>query len=337
MKRVSACLLGASVLHAQQSALDPAGPDSHRIAVVGSIFLVLLGLIFLIVIGLALVPFLRRHRGIEQEALEQTHQPSVGTEKKLMAVVAAATGLTVLILFGLVILSVSVGKTTSASFSRANSLVVEVTGNQWWWHVRYINDDPRLIFVTANELHIPVGRPVMIRGTSHDVIHSFWVPNLQGKRDLIPSRITTEWIQADRAGRYRGQCAEFCGLQHAHMALWVVAEPENQFQAWMAHQLQPAATPSDAAQQRGQQVFLEGACAMCHAIEGTSAAGQVGPDLTHFGSRLAIAAGPRPNNKGELAGWLVDPQNIKPGNHMATVPVSPDDLQALLAYMGSLQ
>ena len=120
-------------------------------------------------------------------------------------------------------------------------MTVEVTGNQWWWYVRYPNDDPSRIVVTANEIHIPVGRPVMIRGTSNDVIHSFWVPNLHGKRDLIPSRITTEWIQADRPGRFRGQCAEFCGLQHAHMALWVVAEPEDQFDAWMAQQLQPAA------------------------------------------------------------------------------------------------
>lgn len=242
-----------------------------------------------------------------------------------------------LILFGLVIISISVGKTNHNSPNRANSIVVEITGNQWWWQIRYPNDDASRIVVTANELHIPVGRPVMIRGTSNDVIHSFWVPNLQGKRDLIPSRVTTEWIQADRAGRFRGQCAEFCGLAHARMALWVVAEPPEQFEAWMERQLQPAPAPSDQVKHRGQQVFLNNACILCHAIEGTPAAGQVGPDLTHFASRLTIAAGTLPNNKGNLAGWISDPQNIKPGNHMATVPVKADDLQPLLEYLESLE
>jgi cytochrome c oxidase subunit 2 len=169
------------------------------------------------------------------------------------------------------------------------------------------------------------------------VIHSFWVPRLHGKIDLIPSRVNTEWIEADRPGRFRGQCAEFCGIQHAHMALWVIAESPDEFAAWMRHQLQPAAEPSDAATQRGQQVFLDNACILCHAIAGTRAAGQVGPDLTHFGSRLTLAAGTLPNNKGNLGGWIADPQNIKPGNHMATVPLPTEDLEPLLDYLESLK
>jgi cytochrome c oxidase subunit 2 len=324
-------------LEAQQSALDPAGPYARRIISMGTVFVVLLGLIFLVVVVLALVPLLRRHRGIGQEPLEETHRPSAGTERRMAVAVGIATAMTVVILFGLVVLSVSMGRTAGAPLSRPNSIAVEVTGNQWWWQIRYLNDNPRMVFTTANEMHIPVGLPILIRGTSHDVIHSFWIPGLQGKRDLIPSRITTEWIQADRPGHFRGQCAEFCGLQHAHMAMWVVAEPKEQFRNWLARQLQPAVAPGDSARQRGQQVFLESACALCHSIQGTDAGGQSGPDLTHFGSRLTIAAGTLPNTPGNLAGWIADPENVKPGNHMATVPVASEDLQPLVEYLESLQ
>jgi cytochrome c oxidase subunit II len=193
------------------------------------------------------------------------------------------------------------------------------------------------VLETANEIHIPVGRPIMIRGMSNDVIHSFWIPNLNGKRDFIPSRVTTEWIQADHPGVFRGQCAEFCGLQHAHMALWVIAEPEAQFNAWMNRQLQAAAPPSDPVKQHGQQIFLDHACVYCHAIRGTTAGGQVAPDLTHFASRRSIAAGTLPNTIGNLGGWILDPQSIKPGNHMATIAVNSDDLQPLLEYIESLK
>jgi cytochrome c oxidase subunit 2 len=299
--------------------------------------LTLLTVIFLIVIALAAWPLIRRRPGVEQERLEQSHKPSDETERKLGRTVGFATALTILILFGLVVISVSSGKAISGPRNDAKPITIEVTGNQWWWRFRYLNDDPSRIIVTANEIHIPVGRPVIIRGTSTDVIHSFWVPNLQGKRDLIPSRVTTMWIDADRPGKFRGQCAEFCGLQHAHMSLWVVAEPEADFQRWTENQLKPAVTPSDPVKQRGRDVFLENACILCHAIQGTPAAGQIGPDLTHVGSRLTIAAGALPNNKGNLGGWITDPQTIKPGNHMATVPLQPDDLQALLDYLESLQ
>jgi cytochrome c oxidase subunit 2 len=297
----------------------------------------LLGAIFVVVIGLTAWSLTRTHRGIEQEPLEHTHVPAAATEARLSRVVTGATIATVLILFGLLIASVTTGKAIAELGGKANAMTVEVTGNQWWWYVRYLNSDASRIVVTANEMHIPVGRPVMIRGTSNDVIHSFWVPNLHGKRDLIPSRVTTEWIEADRPGRFRGQCAEFCGAQHAHMALWVIAEPEKDFEAWMNHQLQPAAAPATPELQQGQQVFLSHACVLCHAISGTPAAGQNGPDLTHLASRLTIAAGTLPNTKGNLGGWIADPQNIKPGNHMATVFVKPDELEPLLDYLGSLK
>jgi len=327
----------AATAWGQQSAFDAAGPHAATIRTLGAFFLALLSSIFLIIIVLALIPLFRRHRGLEQEPLERTHRPSPSTERRLGTAVGLATGVTILILFGLVILSVSVGKATSGPKDRSNSLTIEVTGNQWWWNVRYANGDASRILSTANELHIPVGRSVMIRGTSNDVIHSFWVPSLQGKRDLIPGRVTTDWIQADRAGTFRGQCAEFCGLQHAHMAMWVVAEPADQFERWFTHQLEASVPPSGAEEQRGQEVFLNSACVLCHSIRGTPAAGQVGPDLTHFGSRLTIAAGTLQNNKGNLAGWIADPQTIKPGNHMATVPLKSEDMQPLIDYLESLQ
>jgi cytochrome c oxidase subunit 2 len=320
-----------------QSMWHASGSNAAHIRELAVSFGLLLSVIFVIVVGLALLSIGRRHRGIQQEPLEASHQPSARTESRLRSVVGIATGLTVLILLGLTIVSVSMGKIVSASVAPIGSLTIEVTGTQWWWKVRYASDDPSRTLQTANEIHIPVGQPIAIRGNSDDVIHSFWVPSLQGKRDLIPGRTTLEWLQADRPGEYRGQCAEFCGLQHAHMAFWVIAEPPEQFNAWMDHELQPAAEPSDEKLKRGQEIFLKSACVLCHTIRGTDAAAQVGPDLTHFASRKTIAAGSLANSKGNLAGWIADPQNIKPGNHMATVPVQPAEMQPLIDYLESLK
>jgi len=313
------------------------GSNAAHIQQLAVCFGLLLTTIFLIVLGIALLTLRRRHRGIEQEPLEGSHQPSPQTEDRLQTVVSVATGLTVLILFGLTIASVSVGKIVSASVAPPASMTIQVTGTQWWWRVRYANDDPRLVLDTANEIHIPVGRPIAIRGNSDDVIHSFWVPSLQGKRDLIPGRTTLEWLQADRPGEYRGQCAEFCGLQHAHMAFWVVVEPPDRFKTWMDHQLQPSAEPVDDQTRHGRDIFLKKACILCHAIRGTDAAAQIGPDLTHFASRRTIAAGTLANNKGNLAGWIADPQTIKPGTRMATVPIQSAEMQPLIDYLESLK
>jgi cytochrome c oxidase subunit 2 len=320
-----------------QSMWHVAGSNAAHIRELAVFFGLLLSAIFVLVVGLALFSLTRRHRGIQQEPLEGTHQPSDRTEASLRTAVGAATGITVLILFGLTIVSVSVGKIVSASVAPAGSLNIEVTGTQWWWKVRYASDDPGRILQTANEIHIPIGRAVAIRGNSEDVIHSFWVPGLQGKRDLIPGHTTTEWLEADKPGEYRGQCAEFCGLQHAHMAFWVIAEPTERFNAWLEHQLKPAAEPMNDDTRQGQEIFLRSACVLCHAIRGTDAAAQAGPDLTHFGSRKTIAAGTLSNTKGNLAGWIADPQNIKPGTHMATVPIQPAEMQPLIDYLESLK
>ena len=259
-----------------QSMWHASGSNAAHIRELAVFFGLLLSAIFLIVVGLALLSLRRRHRGIQQEPLEASHQPSARTEAKLRTVVGIATGLTVLILFGLTIVSVSVGKIVSASVAPAGSLTIEVTGTQWWWKVRYASDDPSRILQTANEIHIPVGQPIAIRGNSDDVIHSFWVPSLQGKRDLIPGRTTLEWLQADRPGEYRGQCAEFCGLQHAHMAFWVIAEPPDQFNAWMDHQLQPAVEPVGRGDQtRSGNISKERLRSLsCHSRNGRGCAGR---------------------------------------------------------------
>ena len=216
-------------------------------------------------------------------------------------------------------------------------LTIDVTGHQWWWEVSYEDPVPHNIVRTANEIHIPVGRTVMIKLASHDVIHSFWVPNLSGKKDLLPGHKDALWIRADRPGIYRGQCAEFCGLQHAKMALFVVAEPAAEFTNWIQHQREPGPTPTDSMTAQGQVVFETGPCAMCHTIASTRAAATVGPDLTHIASRMTLAAGTLPNTRGNLGGWIVDPQTIKPGAKMPANSLAPKDLQALLAYLGTLK
>lgn len=205
-------------------------------------------------------------------------------------------------------------------------LTIEVIGRQWWWEVRY----PEQQITTANEIYIPVGQPVNVRLATADVIHSFWVPELNGKMNMIPGKTNTLWLQADKPGIYRGLCTEFCGIQHAKMQYMVVAVPPDEFAAWLEHQCQPAPTPENQAIRRGQQIFLGSACVYCHTVRGTNASGQLGPDLTHVASRQTLAAGVLPNNRGSLAGWIVNPQHIKPGNLMPPTALNGDDLQALL-------
>jgi cytochrome c oxidase subunit II len=220
-----------------------------------------------------------------------------------------------------------------ATPERAEELTIHVIGHQWWWEVIY----PQQGFETANELHIPVGRPVQIVLSTQDVIHSFWVPELHGKLDMIPGRTNAYWLQADEPGEYWGECAEFCGIQHAKMAFVVVAEPEAEFTAWLAQQQQPATAPTAALEQEGEQIFLGSTCVQCHAIKGTQATGELGPDLTHLASRRTLGAGALPNNPGSLSGWIANPQHIKPGNLMPASNLTGSELQALLAYLATLE
>jgi cytochrome c oxidase subunit 2 len=178
---------------------------------------------------------------------------------------------------------------------------------------------------------------VRLELASTDVIHSFWAPSLTGKMDLIPGRTNTLDLIAERAGVYAGQCAEFCGLQHAHMGVLVVAEPRPAFDAWMERQLRPAAEPEDDLAKRGRDLFVNRACMMCHGVRGTPAAARTGPDLTHLASRRFIAAGVLPNDPASLRAWIADPQAIKPGSNMPKVELAPDELDALVAYLGTLE
>jgi cytochrome c oxidase subunit 2 len=200
-----------------------------------------------------------------------------------------------------------------------------------------MDPEPSNLLTTANEIHIPVGRPIDFELQSADVIHSFWIPNLSGKRDMIPGRATHTVMQADRPGTYWGQCAEFCGYEHAKMRFDVIAEPEADFQKWLAASRQPAAEPTTDSQKRGQQVFMGRSCVMCHTIQGTMAGGMIGPELTHLASRSKIAAGSLPNKRGHLAGWIADPQQIKPGIRMPPNALAPAELQALLDYLENLK
>jgi cytochrome c oxidase subunit II len=212
-----------------------------------------------------------------------------------------------------------------------------VTGHQWWWQAEYRYDVPDSNVMTANEIHIPVGRPIKLELRSNDVIHSFWLPNLHGKKDLIPNYPTTFYFMADKPGTYWGQCAEFCGYQHAKMRFIVIAEPPDQFAAWIDAQRQPSVQPANDVQKRGQQIFMTSVCTQCHTIQGTRAGGSVGPNLTHIASRQYIAAGSLANTREHLANWVTDPQKFKPGIRMPMNEYSKEDLNALIDYLETLK
>jgi cytochrome c oxidase subunit II len=216
-------------------------------------------------------------------------------------------------------------------------LDIRVRGYQWWWEVTYLDAHPQQVFSTANEIHVPVGRPVHLKLAAADVIHSFWVPNLAGKQDLIPGRQNSLTFTASQVGVYRGQCAEFCGLQHAHMALLVIVDDNDAFERWRTQQLTASVPPRGRQQQTGKQLFESKACAACHTIQGSLASGSIGPDLTHLASRHYIAAGLLPTNRGTIAAWVADPQTLKPGSNMPQVPLTADELNALSAYLADLR
>lgn len=213
------------------------------------------------------------------------------------------------------------------------AMTIDVVGHQWWWEVHYQGTDA----VTANEVHVPVGTPIELRLVTDDVIHSFWVPQVMPKMDLLPRRVNKTWVTVDHAGSYRGECAEYCGVQHAHMDFRLVAQPRSQFESWLQQEEQTAATPTTAAERRGEQFFTAASCATCHTIRGTSAHGDVGPDLTHVGSRKMLAAGTIPNDTGHMSGWIANSQAVKPGNEMPPQPISPSDLHDVVAYLQSLK
>ena len=220
--------------------------------------------------------------------------------------------------------------------AHAADTTVQVTASQWWWAARYASPDAARIFTTANEIHIPVGRAVRVELASIDVIHSFWIPQLAGKMDVIPGQTNVMWLQADRPGVYRGQCGEYCGAQHAHMAMSVIADAPDAYRAWADAQLREAAAPASAPAQHGRDAFVAN-CGACHTVRGAGAGGILGPDLTHLMSRQTIAAGLLPNTPGNLAAWIADSQALKPGSRMPRLALSGPDLASIVAYLETLK
>lgn len=313
-----------------QSALDPRGPRAEDLASLFWSFTVVLGLVWLVTILVLIVAIWPGKRG-------RTEPLSVNPARErrttaIVSVAVAVTGLTVLALTGL-----SYAGQRRLYTAKPDSLTVKLTGHQWWWEARYEDSQPSRIFTTANEIHIPAGERVTFQLSSSDVIHSFWVPNLSGKLDLIPGMDNKLQLVAEREGVYRGQCAEFCGYQHAHMGLTVIAQSQDAFERWREAQIRAADPPGDEASSKGQAVFLSKPCALCHTVRGTSAGGRVGPDLTHLGSRLHLASATLPLTRGTLGAWIIDPQSIKPGVHMPTTQLQPDEIDPLLSFLVGLK
>jgi cytochrome c oxidase subunit 2 len=306
-----------------QNVLDAAGPQAMRLEHLWWVMFWVCTAVFVTVIAVVALAVRRKNDRL-------TPLPT------LTRTVGVAVLATVAILFVFLLMSFWTARAVASTVD-AGAVTINVTGNQWFWNVEYVDPNPSLRVRTANAIHIPTGRPVVINLTSRDVIHSFWVPNLHGKKDLIPGYVTSIWLQADRPGIYRGQCAEFCGLQHARMAFYVTAEDDAAFKRWLSAERQPAAEPSSDDARRGQEVFLRSTCIQCHTVRGTIAGGAVGPELTHVGSRGTLGAGTLPNTLEHLQRWVRDPQDIKPGTRMPPIQMPDEDLRVLTAYLESLK
>jgi cytochrome c oxidase subunit 2 len=309
------------------SALDPRSDASRDIATLWWWMLGIAAVVFFGALAMLVLSWRRR----AQEGL-----PLLGTSERAATtlVVVFGMGIPIVVLSGLFgVGNLAVMPATDAPAPSSTRLTIQIVGHQWFWEVRY----PGRPAVTANEVHIPTDTRINVVATTADVIHSLWVPQLNRKIDTIPGQRNRVLWYADRPGSYRGQCAEFCGLQHAHMAMSVVAQPPAQFQAWLRRQSEPAATPTSDAARHGEQLFLDNACAACHTIRGTDARGKIGPDLTHVASRATLAALMIRNTPENLQYWITDPQHIKPGAKMPGLDLSGNDFSALRAYLEGLR
>ncbi|MEA2342484.1 MAG: cytochrome c oxidase subunit [Thermoanaerobaculia bacterium] len=325
-------MLSGATLAPVQSALHSAGPQAARIEHLWWVFFWICVVVYVITIVFFLIAAVRGRR--RADAIDNRAH-----DRRLGFFVSSCAAVTIATLFGLLFSSVATGNAIGTfGKDKPGQIEIEVTGHQWWWEVKYPDSLlPSNQITDANEIHIPIHTPVLLRLDTRDVIHSLWIPNLHGKRDLIPGRVNKFWIQADTPGVYRGQCAEFCGYQHAHMALTVVAESSADFLKWKSHMGEGAPTPMTPSQLRGQQVFLNAPCAKCHNILGLDAYGTLGPDLTHFRSRPTLAAGQLLNTRGNLAGWIANAPAIKPGTLMPPNQLSGQEMNDLLAYLETLR
>ncbi|HVX19499.1 MAG TPA: cytochrome c oxidase subunit II [Acidimicrobiales bacterium] len=299
------------------SMLHPHGPDAGRIANLTWFMLIVAGAITAVVFVLMVVGLYRKGRG--------------ATSASRRLIMYGGVALPAVVLGTLSVMTVfTLHRTESAAAQRVQ---IEVIGHQFWWEVRY----PGTGAVTANEIHVPVGEEVDLTLRSDDVIHSLWVPALAQKVDMIPGRTNHLALEATHPGTYRGQCAEFCGVEHAQMIFQVVAQPPAAFHRWLAHQAAPAAAPASPAARAGRAEFLSQACAGCHTVRGTPAHGSEGPDLTHVADRAQLAAGAIPNDPDSLRRWIGDAQAIKPGALMPEMPIGAHELDLIAAYVEALQ
>ena len=325
----------ASSCRGIQNATDDAGRDSAAIRDLLLTFTIVAAIFFVAVMAFLAASCWRRG-GKRQDGLPD--EEGVSSERSLRLgfyfwVGAVGGALTVLTLASYL---------TDRGLAQANPdakpvLSIALTGNQWWWDVQYHYQDPSKDIRTANEIHLPVGIPAMIYLKTNDVIHSFWVPSLAGKQDLIPGRVNDIVLMPRRTGHYRAQCAEYCGLQHAHMALDIFVDTPADFARWEAAQEQPAPQPATPLAQAGCRYFMGRECSTCHAIAGTPASATVAPDLTHVASRASLAAGTLKMSRAGLTAWIADPQGVKPGNNMPYVGLNADELQAVEAYLETLK
>ena len=349
---------------APQSALDPGGPAAEEIGRLWDFMLVSGTVVTALTLAVLLYALFRRRRpdelppeadrpadargerandesgGRGRAGAGRPRSERAGARAMLYGgVVFPAVALGLVLVFTLRALDAIVvpARAGAEGTPAPGELVIEVTGRQYWWEVRYLDAVPGNVFTTANEIRLPAGRSALVRLRSDDVIHSFWVPGLQGKMDLIPGRVNVLRLEAGEPGVWRGQCAEFCGVQHAKMALMVVSEPEARWRAWLARQRAPAVPPADSARLADQGTFLRSGCVLCHTVRGTPAGGALGPDLTHVASRLTLAAGTLPNRPGNMYGWIADPQGHKPGSKMPAVPMTAAELHAIARYLESLR
>jgi cytochrome c oxidase subunit 2 len=337
MKRIT--MLGVALSSTgcmwQQGALQPLGPKASSIESLGTLFFWIALAVFSLVVGAALWAFIRAAN--RADAKDATPLPTnAATEQQLTRAVTSSTIVSFVLLAILLVASVATGQRL-ADFAPPKPLRVKVTAHQWWWKIEYPGNRPDEQAVTANELHVPAGVPIELQLESADVIHSFWLPNLDGKHDLIPSHVVKTVIQADLPGAYGGRCAEFCGYQHAHMDLLLIAEAPSEFEAWLGRQRQPAAEPRTASALRGRELVEHSPCAGCHTIAGTKALGGNGPDLSHLASRRTLAAGAAVLEPAALRQWLHNPQELKPGTQMPAVDMSPADLSAVVEYLEGLR
>jgi cytochrome c oxidase subunit 2 len=325
---VIAILIGlpSGVSAAPLQYLTGAGTKATPVVALTWAMLIVAVSVIVIISALVIAGYVRRPR----LSLQPGEQSDVGSPQTGLNWIFIGVGISCVALLATVVWTVLVLADVETPGIRP-AVTLEITGRQWFWEVRYLSPNPAQIFTTANEIHIPAGEPVRLKLIGGDVIHSFWVPQLAGKMDAIPGQTNETWFEAAAPGVYRGQCTEYCGVQHAHMGIMVIADAPAKFRKWWERQLlSPTQGPSDGAQ------LFEAHCGGCHTVRGTDAAGTKGPDLSHFMTRSTIAAGFLPNNGPNLARWVSDPQSVKPGSLMPTPEISGADLKSVDAYLQTL-